>query len=93
MKSEYHMLWFAPQSFIFCKICRMVICPVGVTYNHVVVFFAQERKTEFKLAYRATFAIAKSLMCFKFNISLKKSPVYSQPDGDMYNHRYMLPRG
>ena len=24
----------------FSKICRMVICPVRVTYNHVVIFFA-----------------------------------------------------
>ena len=50
----------------------MVICPVRVTYNNVVVFFAQERKTEFKLANRATFGIAKSLICLKFNISFKK---------------------
>ena len=50
----------------------MVICPVRVTYNHVMVFFAQERKTEFKLANRATFGIAKSLICLKFNISFKK---------------------
>ena len=50
----------------------MVICPVRVTYNHVVVNFAQERKTAFELPNIATFAIAKSLICFKFDISLKK---------------------
>ena len=66
------MLWLAPQPFIFSNICRMVICPVRVTYNHAVVFFAQDRKTAFKLAKRATFAIAKSLIYFKFHISLKK---------------------
>ena len=47
----------------------MVICPVRVTYNHVVVFFAQEKKTAFKLQNRGTFAIAKSLICSKFHIS------------------------
>ena len=51
----------------FSKICRMVISPVRVTYNHAVVFFAQDRKTVFKLANRATFDIAKSLICFKFH--------------------------
>ena len=66
------MLWFAAQAFIFSKICRMVICPVRVTYNHEVLFFTQDRKIAFKLANRATFAIAKSLICFKFHISLKK---------------------
>ena len=50
----------------------MVICPVRVTYNDVVVFFAQERKAAFELANIATFAIAKSLICFKFHILLKK---------------------
>ena len=66
------MLWFVPQAFIFSEIYRMVMCPVRVTYNHVVVFFSQERKTAFKLANRATFVIAKSLICLKFHISLKK---------------------
>ena len=51
------MLLFALQAFIFPKIFRMVICPVRVTYNHVVVFFAQERKTAFKQTNGATFAI------------------------------------
>ena len=63
----------------------MVICPVRVIYKHVVVFFAQERKTEFKLGNVATFAIAKSLICFKFHISSKKYTFLS--DGDMYNQR------
>ena len=66
------MLWFAPQAFIFSKICRMVICPVRVTYNYVVVFFFQERKTAIKLANLAAFASAKSLTCLKFLISVKK---------------------
>ena len=69
----------------------MVKCPVRVTYNQVVVFFAQERKTAFKLAYRVTFAIAKSLVCFKFHISLKN--IHFQSGGNMYNHRYMSPGG
>ena len=50
----------------------MVICPVRVTYNDVMVIFAPDRKTAFKLANRATFAIAKSLIYFEFYISLKK---------------------
>ena len=50
----------------------MVICPVRVTYNHVVIFFAPERKTAFELKNLATIAIAKSLICLKFGISLKK---------------------
>ena len=66
------MLWFAPQAFIFFKICRIVICPVRVTYNHEVVFFAQERKTALKLQNLATFVIAKSPICLKFYNSLKK---------------------
>ena len=74
------MLWFAPQSFISSKICRMVMCPVRVTENHVMVFFVQKRKTMFKLENRATFAIAKS------------KNIHFQSDGDMYNQRYMLPR-
>ena len=37
-----------------------------------VVYFAQERKTAFKPANLATFTIAKSLICLKFYISLKK---------------------
>ena len=52
------MLWFAFKAFSFSKIFWMVACPVRVTYNHVVVFFAQDRKTAFKLPNRATFAIA-----------------------------------
>ena len=43
-----------------------------MTYNHVVVIFAQERKTAFELPNIATFEIAKSLISFKFHISLKK---------------------
>ena len=50
----------------------MVICPVRVTYNHVVIFFAQQRKTAFKLTNLATIAIAKFLISSKFHISLKK---------------------
>ena len=56
---------------------RMVICPVGATYNHVVVFFLKEKKTAFELANIATFAIAKSVICFKFHISLIKIHVFS----------------
>ena len=44
----------------FSKICRMVICKGRVTYNHAVVFFAQDEKTAFKPGNRATFAMAKS---------------------------------
>ena len=55
------MLWFDPEVFNFSKICRMVICPVRVTYNHEVVFFSRERKTALKLENLATLAIAKSL--------------------------------
>ena len=51
------MLWFVPQTFIFSKIFRIVICPVRVTCNHVVVFFAHEGKTAFKQTNGATFAI------------------------------------
>ena len=67
------MLWFASQAFTFSKLCRMVICPVRVTYNHVVVFFPQDSKISFNQANRTTFEIAKILICFKFHISLKKS--------------------
>ena len=66
------MLCFYPWAFIFAKICRMVICSVRGTYNHVVVFFAQERKTTFTLANVPTFSIAKSPICLNFHISLKK---------------------
>ena len=51
----------------------MFICFVRVTHNDVVVFFAKERKTAFELANIATFAIAKSLICFKFHILLKNT--------------------
>ena len=56
----------------FPKHVGWLLCPVRVTYNHVVVFFAQERKTAFELANIATLAIAKSLISFKFHILLKK---------------------
>ena len=51
------MLCFAPQTFIFPEMFRMVMCQVRVAYNHVVVFFVQERKTAFKQTNGATFAI------------------------------------
>ena len=62
----------------FSKICRMVIGPVRETYNHVVAFFAQERKQRLSLANPATFAIAKCLISFKFRISLKKYAIFNQ---------------
>ena len=37
-----NILWFAPHTFIFNKICQMVIYPVTGTYNHVTYFFAQK---------------------------------------------------
>ena len=36
----------SPLIFLFfLKICRMVMCPVRGTYNHVQVYFAQNEKT------------------------------------------------
>ena len=70
------MLWFAPQAFLFFQKSWMVICLVRVTYaayNHAVVIFVQDGKTGVKLANRATFTIAISVICFKFHISLKKT--------------------
>ena len=69
----------------FSKICRMVIGPVRETYNHVVAFFAQERKQRLSLANPATFAIAKCPISFKFRISLKKYAILIR-DGDLYNY-------
>ena len=45
------------------------------TYRY---FFVQQRKTVFKLANRATFEIAKSLICFKFHSSLKNFSILGQ---------------
>ena len=39
---EHYIFWFADPSFIFLKICQMVICPVRGTYNHVQIFFAHK---------------------------------------------------
>ena len=50
----------------------MVIGPVRVTYNHVVVFFAQEKKQRLNKQMEQYSRFAKSLICFKFHISLKK---------------------
>ena len=57
------------------------MCPVRGTYNHVFTyryFFAQERKTAFKLANEALFSISESLICFKFHISPKTFNILGQ---------------
>ena len=64
MECELNILWFAPDTLIFSKIGRMVIYPVRVTYNHVSIFLCSRTKKTFKLASRATFAIAKFLYLF-----------------------------
>ena len=64
MKGELNILWFVPDTLIFSKIGRMVICPVRVTYNHVSIFVCSRTKKAFKLPGRATFAIAKLLYLF-----------------------------
>ena len=61
MKYEHDIFWFVSHTFIFLKICQMIICPVRGTYNHVGKSFAQQGIKAFKLASRAIFAIAKSL--------------------------------
>ena len=61
MEYEDDSFWFPSHTFIFLKICQMIICPVRGTYNHVGTFFAQQGIKAFKLASRAIFAIAKSL--------------------------------
>ena len=70
----------------------MVIGPVRVTYNHVVIFFAPERKTAFKLKNIATIAIAKSLISLKFHISLKKDTFLVEWLHVQSALRYMSPR-
>ena len=49
----------------------MVICPVRVTYNHVVVFFAQEKKNSVQTTKSRNICDWKSLICSKFYISLE----------------------
>ena len=65
MECELNNLWFAPDSLIFSKIGRMVICPVRVTYNHVSIFLFSRTKKDFKLPSRATFAIPKFQYLFR----------------------------
>ena len=50
----------------------MVVCPVTGTYNHVWIFFCSRTRKVFKLASRASFGIAKWIICFKLLSSLRK---------------------
>ena len=79
----------------FLKISQMVICPVRGTYNHVTIFFClRTKKKAFKLPSRATFAISKFPYLFRVsNLSGNFNLFREFVGGDMYNQRYMSPRG
>ena len=65
------MFSFATQAFVFFKICEMVICPVRVTYNHVVYFLLKKEKQRLNKQMEQHLRFAKSLICSKFYISLE----------------------
>ena len=64
----------------FHKICQMVICSVRGTYNHVRIYFVQERKTALKLASRVvreaevilpTFSRGKSILLLNCSLDFQ----------------------
>ena len=76
MECEHHIFWFVSHTFIFFKICQMVICPVRGTYNHVQIFFAQQRKKAFKLVSPKNLWLINPYSCFKFLSWLRNSNFY-----------------
>ena len=73
-EGEHHILYFASHAYLpfFFKICRLVICPVRGTYNHVSIFLCSRTKTAFELTSRATFAIAKFSYLFRISQLTRK---------------------
>ena len=84
-----------PVLSFFLQIYQMVICPVRRTYNHVQIFFASEWKNRVKTSKSSNILqLLYPYICLIFRNSfryLNFRPELS--DGDMYNHRYMSPRG
>ena len=65
IECKQHRLWFAPHSFIFFKICQIVICPVRRTYNHVSIYLCLRTKKAFNLPSQASFGKVKCLYWFQ----------------------------
>ena len=65
MEFELNISRFVPDTLIFSKIGRMVICPVRMTYNHVSIFLCSRTKKDFNLPSRGTIAIDEFLYLFR----------------------------
>ena len=86
MDSELRIFSFGPLSLMFFKICRMVICPVRRTYNHVSTFLLSSTKNACKLPSPATFAIAKFTYLFRTSHRETSISFTKMSDGDKCNH-------
>ena len=72
-------LVFRSSNYYFSsKYVRCLYVPSEGHITRYRYFFAQEKKTAFKLANEATFSISESLICFKFHISIKTFNILGQ---------------